>query len=77
MHACAVYLQVLAKAERTWASENNSKQVMARKRQFHEIEDFNSVEQPIASAWHCDVAVSPLKKGAKNAYFDGTVRWNF
>ena len=47
---------------------------MARKRQFHEIEDFDSVEQPIPSASLHGVvtSLSPLK-GAKSAYFDGTV----
>ena len=56
-------------------SPNNAKPVMARKRQFHEIEDFDSVEQPIPSAsLHGIVtSLSPLKKGVKSAYFDGTV----
>ncbi len=48
---------------------------MARKRQFDEVDKFDSVDKPMSSASVHGVltSLSPVKKGQKSVYFDGTV----
>ena len=48
---------------------------MASKRNKEEVEDFEEVDEPLASASVHGVisSLSPIKKGRNSNYFDGTV----
>ena len=47
----------------------------AWKRLFDEVDNFDSIDKPVSSAKiHCIVtSLSPVTKGCKSVYFDGTV----